>query len=359
MSDKKLSDTLNRLHDAFTSYVVFPNPESADATVLWTAASHAQPAWEIATRLHVRAPEKQCGKTRVLEIVQDTSHKPMATMNTTVAALARSISLTDPLTLIVDEADAIWKGKKGQSDHEELRAILNAGHNRLARVLRWNQMSRKLEELPVFAMVALASIGDLPDTIEDRSVIIRMRRRAPGEEVKGYRSRRDGVPLRKLGKELHERVRAHVNLLHEIEPSMPVDDRDADNWSSLMAIAEIAGERWSERAWTACETLCAQREALDEQALGVRLLSDLRAIFREAGVTRGMWTEKIIVKLLSIPEAPWADLGYGKVLDDRDLAAYLRRYEVKSKDVKIKGKVKKGYRALDLADPWSRYLPQE
>ena len=46
-------------------------------------------------------------------------------------------------------------------------------------------------------MAALAGIGDMPDTIEDRAVVIGMRRRAPDETVQPYRARRDGPALRR------------------------------------------------------------------------------------------------------------------------------------------------------------------
>ena len=50
-------------------------------------------------------------------------------------------------------------------------------------MLRWDVTSRTAEQLDTFAMALLAAIGELPDTIMDRAVIIRMRRRAPGEHV--------------------------------------------------------------------------------------------------------------------------------------------------------------------------------
>ena len=52
-------------------------------------------------------------------------------------------------------------------------------------------ITRTVERIPTFAMAALAGIGAMPDTIEDRAVVIRMRRRAPGESVAPFRHRRD------------------------------------------------------------------------------------------------------------------------------------------------------------------------
>ena len=61
--------------------MILPSAEAAVAVVLWTAATHAQPAWQHAPRLVIRAPEKRCGKSRLLDIVEGTCHAPLITVN--------------------------------------------------------------------------------------------------------------------------------------------------------------------------------------------------------------------------------------------------------------------------------------
>src|SRR6266487_2647445 len=173
---------LSELHAALCRYVVLPSPEAADATTLWVAASHAQPAWEHAPRLAVVSPLKQCGKSRLVDVVAETCHAPLITVNATIAAVVRSIG-EDPPTLLVDEADTLWGSKKQADSNEDLRGLLNAGHQRNRPMLRWDITTRSLDRLDTFAMALLAAIGDLPDTIMDRAVVVRMRRRAPGELV--------------------------------------------------------------------------------------------------------------------------------------------------------------------------------
>ncbi len=188
---------LAELHAALCRYVVLPSPEAADAVTLWIAASHAQPAWEHAPRLAVVSPLKRCGKSRLLDVVAETCHAPLITVNATIAAVVRSLG-DDPPTLLVDEADTLWGTKKQADNNEDLRGLLNAGHQRNRPMLRWDVTSRSLEQLATFAMAMLAAIGELPDTIMDRAVVIRMRRRAPGEHVDPYRTRRDAPPLNGL-----------------------------------------------------------------------------------------------------------------------------------------------------------------
>src|SRR5439155_2591837 len=118
---------LNRLHGALTLYVIFPSPEAADAVTLWIAASHGQMCWEHATRLVATSPEKRCGKSRLMDLVEATSHRALVTVNISPAALVRSIDETNPPTICVDEADTIF-GPKAADHHEDLRGLVNSGH---------------------------------------------------------------------------------------------------------------------------------------------------------------------------------------------------------------------------------------
>lgn len=79
-------------------------------------------------------------------------------------------------------------------------------------------------------MAALAGIGAMPDTIEDRAVIIRMRRRAPGETVAPFRHRRDRPALRTIAAQLTTWLRTDLTTLEAAQPPMPVEDRAADTW---------------------------------------------------------------------------------------------------------------------------------
>jgi hypothetical protein len=104
--------------------------------------------------------------------------------------------------VLIDEADTIFGLKAGDA-HEDLRGLLNAGHQRGRPAIRWDAGLRRLDQIETFAMAALAGIGGLPETIEDRAVIIGMRRRAPDEAVQPFRARRDGPALHQLKAQLH------------------------------------------------------------------------------------------------------------------------------------------------------------
>jgi hypothetical protein len=316
------ADLLDELHAAFTKYVAFPSAAAADAVVLWVAATHAQPAWEHGPRLALLSPVKRCGKSRLLDVIEATCHSPLMTVNASVAALVRSIT-DDPPTLLVDEADTVF-GKKRSDTSEDLRGILNAGHQRNRPYLRWDITTRATEHVPTFAMAALAAIGRLPDTIEDRAVIIRMRRRAPGERVQPYRIERDGRPLVTLRDKIRAWVRGHLAQLRDAVPELPIEDRAADTWEPLVAIADAAGGAWPKRARAAAVAFTNEAADEDDSSLGVQLLADLRMVF---GTADHLYTTTITKRLRSMDEAPWDDL-HGKAIDARKLGELLRPYGV-------------------------------
>ena len=133
---------LDQLHDALTRYVILPSAHATDAVTLWIAATHAQPAWAHAPRLVIRAPEKRCGKSRLLDVVEATCHDPFLTVNASPAAVYRSIT-EDPPTMLVDEADTIFG--TNADGNEDLRGLLNAGHQRNRPAKRYDAATNRVE----------------------------------------------------------------------------------------------------------------------------------------------------------------------------------------------------------------------
>jgi len=232
---------------------------------------------------------------------------------------------------------------------------LNAGHRRGAMAGRCVVRGKTIEteELPAFCAVALAGLGNLPDTILTRSVVVKMRRRAPTERVEPYRRRLHEPEGNEIRGRLADWAASVADTADGMWPEMPpgVEDRAADVWESLLAVADLAGADWPERARVAAVTLVTDAKRASP-SLGIRLLSDLRETF---GDRDALATETILTALHTIEEAPWGDLR-GKPLDSRRLANYLRPYGVSSKVVRIGVSTARGYSREDLWDAWVRYL---
>lgn len=346
-----LEETLEQL----ARYIAFPSEHALVAVTLWAAHAHALDAFESTPRLASLSAEKGSGKTRTLEVLEELVPNAMHAVNCTAAALFRAVS-TSRSTVLFDECDTYF-GPRVAQHHEELRGLINAGHRRGAVAYRCvgEGAKQEVKAFPAFAAVALAGIGDLPDTILDRAVVIRMRRRAPNERVEPFRHRRAAPALHDLRARLDKWAKTYEVELRDADPKMPegITDRPADVWEPLLAVADIAGGRWPQRGRAAAVALNAER-ASNDPSLGVRLLSDLRDVFHQDGGDT-MATETILERLTALDEAPWGDIR-GRALDARGLAQRLRRFEVRPGTVRIGADTKKGYKAEELHDAWARYL---
>lgn len=346
---------LNAAHDFITRFCVLPSDAAYDAMALWAAHAHVIDAFDSTPRLAFLSPEPGSGKTRALEILALLVPFPMHAVNASAAALYRSVGNRERRpTVLFDEIDTVF-GPKAK-DNEDLRGLLNAGHRRAGVAYRCvgEGTNQGVQEFPAYAAVALAGIGNLPDTILTRSVIVRMRRRAPHERVEPYRARIHEPEGWKIRAMLADWVATQAERLGDAWPEMPpgITDRPADVWEPLLAIADAAGGEWPKRARDACVYLVKQG-AERAVSLGIRLLMDLHRIFDG---TRALFTETVLERLHGIEDAPWAELK-GVPLDSRGLSRLLSQYDVAPVKVKIEGRSLMGYRADHLADAWARYLP--
>ncbi|TDW76424.1 DUF3631 domain-containing protein [Kribbella pratensis] len=348
------AELLDDVADTIARYVVLPSTSAAIAVVLWIAATHAVPAWNCAPRLVIRAPERRCGKSRLLDMVEGMSHRPLMTVNASPSAVYRSIGVApnDPPTLLIDEADTIFGPKAGEN--EDLRGLLNAGHQRGRPALRYDAGSRSVEKIATFAMAALAGIGAMPDTIEDRAAVIRMRRRAPGEKVAPYRVGRDGPELDELRQRLNQWLTCHIKILRAATPDMPLEDRAADTWEPMIAVADLAGGQWPRAARKAAVALTSDRDAGDEGSIPTRLLADCRTAFQDADA---LPTQILLDRLRSDAEAPWATMGAAGLTAMR-MGNLLREFEIRSDTIRFPTGQAKGYHRSDFADAWNRYCPE-
>ncbi|MEO3842757.1 DUF3631 domain-containing protein [Streptomyces sp. B22F1] len=350
-------ELLTELRSAIARYVVLPNQEALTAVTLWVAASHIQPVLQHAPRMAIVGPTKKCGKSRLLDILAETVNRPMITVNTSPAVIFRVIGMKPP-TLLVDEADTIF-GAKVAEKNEELRGLLNAGHQRNRPAWRITGPEHKPTAFPTFAMAALAGIGDLPDTIMDRAIVIRMQRRRKGEEITDFRVPRDSRPLNDLRDRLTAWLTPLTEQAAETAPPMPVADRAADTWEPLVLVADLAGGEWPTLARTACVAMTAHEAGQDEEAsLKTRLLRDIRRAFAEAGDPTAMRSRDLLAALCQDAEAPWADHS-SNGFNAHHLSSLLRDFGIRPVNIRFPdGTQAKGYPRSKFTDPWDRYCPE-
>ena len=335
-------------------YVVLPTDRFYVAVALWVLHAHAIEAAETTPRLLIKSAEKESGKTRLLEVLEMLAPNPLSTLNCTVAALFRSLK-EKQATLLFDEADTFF-GPAADPRNEDLRAAINGGYHRGAVVLRVVGIGTKqnVVAFPVFAACAVAAIGNLPETIESRSITIPMRRRAPDEEVASFRRRWALLESSNLRDSLIEWASVYVPDLKEAEPAMPagIADRAADIWEPLLAISDLAGGDWPTRAREAATAIVSGRVA-EDQSLGVRLLSDIQVVLN--GDDR-MSSVALAGALCSIEESGWAGWNAGKGIGPHDLARRLKGYGIQPRVIRVGDETPRGYHREQFVDSWRRYL---
>jgi hypothetical protein len=348
-----LGVALSAVEQFLRRYVVFARPETVAAVVLWVAHTHAIECADATPYLAISSPEKQSGKTRLLECLGLLAHGCTGIIITpTAATIYRSLEASHGATLLLDELDAVFRDRSDK--YEEVRAVINAGHRRGATVPRsvpGPKNSWMVKHFPVFGPKALAGIGKLPDTVTDRAIPVRMLKRKRTEQVEKFRHRTASDEAAPIVTALVAALAAQAPSFRAEVP-LELPDRAADAWEPLLAIADAAGGTWPARARRAAIVLHASRQ--QDDSLGLRLLSDVRVIFEARGSER-IFTFDLIAALEADDEGPWASVRFP--LTPHRLGKLLQPFEIGSKQVRIGSNNQKGYERESFVDAWERYLP--
>jgi putative DNA primase/helicase len=359
---------LTELSVTLRKYVVMSD-EQADAVSLWIVHAHAHDACDVSPKLVIRSVQKRCGKTRLVSAIARMTPRPLFVSGIRPAALLRIIETQCP-TLLLDEIDAAMHQDREMA--EALRGIINSGFDRVGARYIMNVPiaggGYEPHEFSTWAPQLLAGIGHLPETVRDRAIEIEMSRKRRDQTVNRLR-RRDGADLDELGRKATRWVRDNLETLRSANPQIPngLDDRAADAWEPLFAIAEVAGEEWQQRAYKAALALSGDHVKEDEE-IGTQLLADIRDVFAGKGsdvfVTKDgdkqIASEKLVATLVMREERPWAEFGRErKPLTKNRLASLLRGFKIRPGTIRIgpgESDTAKGYKLAQFIAAFEIYL---
>ncbi len=343
---------LDELSQFFTRHAVLPD-RAADTLAQWTVFTYQLDTAPVAPILSLVSPEKRCGKTRVISLLTQLVCRPLPASNVSPAVVFRVIEKHHP-TLLIDEADTFL------GYNADLRSVLNAGHTRAAAFV-WRTVGDDHEprQFSTWGAKAIACIGSLPNTLEDRSIVLPMRRKLNSDEVAEIDDDTEeecAILRRKIARWVADQ---RASMRDQYKPARQqlqfLNDRARDNWTPLLAIASLAGGAWPERARQAALALSGG-EATDTGAVGVELLVDIRQLWPEG--TDGLPSTDLVALLVQDPEKRWATYKRGeKPLDPRALATLLKPYGIRTKNRRHAGGVCKSYALVDFTDAFARYLP--
>jgi len=329
-------------------YIALP-PGGYTAVALWIMHAHAHDAFQVSPILALLSPTKQCGKSRLFDVLAALTPRSLVTSDLGPATLFRLIDKRRP-TLLLDEFDAFGKG------NEHLRAILNSGH---ARGGAWTHRcegdDNEVRTFSTWTPKSIAAIGRLSATLEDRSIIVRMRRRRPDEPIDRFRLDRAHryEPLRR---QTWTWAQDNIQELRDADPDLPdeLSDRGRDNWRCMVGIGDLLGGLWPERAREAAR-LITSLEPEQENSYAVQMIEDVVAMFSEKGVD-SLPSGEICEQLVKREDRPWPEYQGGKQITTRQMAKLLKPFQITPKKIRFPMAVKQGYERSAFDDAVERYL---
>lgn len=345
----------NSIHELIKRYCVLSD-SAVTATVLWVISSYAINAFRIFPKLGANSPQKRCGKTTYLETVSSVCNRSLLTSNVTAAVLFRVIEKHQP-TLIIDEMDTFLDG------NEDMRGIINSGHTkRLASVLRVVGDDHEVKSFSTWTPNILAKIGAFPDTIADRIIMAELQRKLPTDTVERLPSDLNDINFN-IRQKCQRWSTDHFEKLSQAIPQTPYvnNDRAEDNWLPLLAVADLLGGHWPEKARNAMRVIESAKAQDDTDDLSISLLKDIKKLIEQYKWLSVVHSAKLVDLLNAMDERPWPTLRNDKGISAHKLASMLKPFGVRSgsKRDPITKENLKGYSIEQLTKLCNRYLASE
>lgn len=340
---------LDEIESTLRRFLIATDPAFLAGT-LYSVFTFVFDWFDVCPLLFVTSPTKRCGKSRATSLLRRLAYRPLAVSSASAAGIYRVIELHHPC-LIIDEVDTFLKGD------EQLRGLINSGHTRDA-AFHLGCVPKGDDFVPVrfstWGPKILSGIGRIADTLEDRAVIVSMKRKRKQDQVERLRYRHEFEELRR---KILRWTTDHEQALRDADPPVPhsLHDRAADNWTGLLAIADLAGGEWPTKARQASLEL----SGAEGQQTGykVQLLVDIAAVFAEAGADK-LSSQSLCDRLADMEGKPWAEFGdRKKPLTPNQLANILRDFGVTPDGVRIGNDTPRGYHLSQFEEPFSLYLP--
>jgi Protein of unknown function (DUF3631) len=291
-------------------YAVVSN-DQAVVLAAWILHTYVYEAAEITPYIHITAPERESGKSILMDTLVAVAAAPIQSEGMTAAALVRCIDMKKP-TIFLDEMDTQLSSSKEFA--EAIRGILNAGYRKGGTFHKCDGREHSLREFNVYCPKCFAGIGKLPETTASRSIAIEMRRKTSLEKVEAFRIRE----VRAAALPIRERIMTWKAdgteaRLEKIRPPAldGLGNRNNDTCEPLLCIGELAGADWNTKLRKALTALLNADASKDNVSIGVMLLSDIRDIFCVLETDR-ISSADLARHLREIDGRPWADWSHGQ-----------------------------------------------
>jgi len=327
------------------NYVVLRD-DQADIIAFWILHTWLVNEFYISPRLAITSPTKGCGKTAVLRLLNIITRRPKRTGSISPPALFRAVEIFQP-TMLLDETE------KYVEHGSDLHALLNEGHCKGASVMRVLGDKLELREFGIYGAAAFARNGDMPDDLDQRSIVIELQRRKAGEPLEELREE-PCEPLIQLARMCARWAGDNADEIRGYDPDMgDLINRGGDNWRPLVAIANVIGGGWPSRLMAAARNLASRESG----SVGVILLGDIKAMADDKNTDR-LTSAELAETLHGIEGRPWADWGRnGKPISPNQVARLLKEFKIYPETIRIGAdRTARGYYLNKFAEAFERYL---
>jgi len=328
----------------------------AYTVALWCVHCHCFDQFQHSPLLAISAPAPECGKSVLLSLIGMLVPRPQSTDNMSPAPFFRLAESHKP-TFLVDEVDAWFK------KDSDLPSAINASFEKNGGgVLRCVGDKHEVQSFNTYTPVALCGINVarriMPATVT-RSILIELQRALPGEVDIPFDQRRHRQDLTTLNRKIARWVLDQN--FEGADPMMPpgVINRKADKWRPLLAIADAAGDEWSERARTALHS----EPAATIETREIELLSDIAKVLEIYShlCEEVVFTKDLIRMLCESDESIWRDYNSKKHLPEerciqpRQLAILLKDFHLRPCAHRKGADKRRGFKREDLDAVIKRY----
>lgn len=331
---------LDRVERQIKDHVFFDVDHKYVVTTLWVVgtrflAETGIRVFDAFPMLGFMSPEPDSGKSRALKVAELLSHNSLSAGSYTTASLLATIDGSeDIITICLDEIDTIFAHGK---DNADLIRLCNLGYERGAKITRCRRFAEGTIETPAYCPKAFAGlkVARIPAPTKTRTIIVNMRPKTD-EATREYV---DVPALLALNEDIEgwAKVPSTISSLKDIElpEASFLNNRNAQIWKPLLAVAKITSADWYERALEAARFFIVEQPEAKNLS-HVILLSAYR-VFRSGEYQDRIHTCDLLSEL--------QDLGIPKWVEAGPLSDCLSSYDeqIRPRQMKIRDVNRNGY----------------
>jgi hypothetical protein len=293
---------LARCESLLRSYVHVRDERLYLLLAVWSIGTYLYPLFSHYGYMFFHSTFPRSGKTRAEEILSHLCFEATVPLNAPTVATIRETA-AEGHTVILDTLER-WK-KKSPEAHSAAMELLDAGFRNggtVAKMVSAGEGKWKKVSFPVYAPYVLAAIDrqSLTDTALDRSFPIEMHRKPITIKKQKYSWHRCEQECQPLRDDLYRWALENATLLEatyegaELDAdvdALELNDRAADIWKPLLAVARVIGgpEVWQSLTSVAIE-MARDSEAADRQRVR-SIAQSLRKLVNGSGAAVGITSE--------------------------------------------------------------------